>query len=241
MDAPVLKVRRTGHPFRLRRAPAERRWMDESEERYAYRCLPLAIANQLGWEVLCPADLAVMWNGGKTKHDIVVGYRRPDAPQPCISHFGEGVVTFNLGALFTTNPGWQLQSAAGQPAEAGHRRARGRGRDRVAAVHQHDELAGHRAGPVDSLRGRRADRHRRAGAPRPARGRPGRAARPGRRPGAETAHDAWSDRRQGFLDGLEAGTLQGWQKGYTRGVCPVAGPAPEHRTKLRLAEPLEAR
>ena len=109
MDAPVLKVRRTGRPFRLRRAPAERAWMDGSDERYAYRCLPLSIASQLGWEVLCPADLAVMWNGGKTKHDIVVGYRRPDAPQPCISHFGEGVVTFNLGALFTTNPGWQLQ------------------------------------------------------------------------------------------------------------------------------------
>ena len=33
----------------LRPAPLERDWMDASGERFAYRCLPLSIANAYGW------------------------------------------------------------------------------------------------------------------------------------------------------------------------------------------------
>ena len=41
-----------GADFRMRPAPHRRDWMDESPDRYAYRCLPLAIANTHGWELL---------------------------------------------------------------------------------------------------------------------------------------------------------------------------------------------
>ena len=38
-------------------APTAREWMDATDERYAYRCLPLLIANQSGWLILkAPAD-----------------------------------------------------------------------------------------------------------------------------------------------------------------------------------------
>ena len=33
-------------------APLRREWMDTSADRYAYRCLPLLIANQAGWLAL---------------------------------------------------------------------------------------------------------------------------------------------------------------------------------------------
>src|SRR3989442_536780 len=38
----------------LRPASPRRRWMEETTDRFAYRCLPLSIANQHGWEPFCP-------------------------------------------------------------------------------------------------------------------------------------------------------------------------------------------
>src|SRR5690606_30494589 len=42
-----------GHTLDVRPAPRERTWMDATDQRYAYRCLPLDIANAHGWELLC--------------------------------------------------------------------------------------------------------------------------------------------------------------------------------------------
>ena len=39
--------------------------MDATNQRFAYRCLPLNIANAYGWEVLCNAGFLAMWWGGE--------------------------------------------------------------------------------------------------------------------------------------------------------------------------------
>ena len=44
-------------------ARAARAWMDATDQRYAYRCLPLSIANASGWEVLCPVGFEASWRG----------------------------------------------------------------------------------------------------------------------------------------------------------------------------------
>ena len=44
-------------------ASADRGWMDETDERHAYRCLPLSIANAAGWEILNPVAFSAIWNG----------------------------------------------------------------------------------------------------------------------------------------------------------------------------------
>ena len=36
----------------IRPAPRERKWMDNAYQKYPYRCLPLVVANQYGWEIL---------------------------------------------------------------------------------------------------------------------------------------------------------------------------------------------
>ena len=38
-----------GHQITIRPAPVDRHWMEESDRRFAYRCLPLNIANTHGW------------------------------------------------------------------------------------------------------------------------------------------------------------------------------------------------
>ncbi len=46
-----------GQTISIRPAPQTRAWMDATPDQYAYRCLPLNIANSHGWELLCPAGL----------------------------------------------------------------------------------------------------------------------------------------------------------------------------------------
>jgi hypothetical protein len=88
-------------------APVDRRWMSESPQRFAYRCLPLNIANQNGWWILSPCDFSAYWYGGTSKMDIEIRYAGEIDNRIC-SHFGEGVLTFTLPYLFRTPPGINL-------------------------------------------------------------------------------------------------------------------------------------
>src|SRR5689334_18699842 len=58
------------HPVDIRPARNRRQWMDETPDAYAYRCLPLSIANAHGWEARCPVTCEAEWNGGSAKDDI---------------------------------------------------------------------------------------------------------------------------------------------------------------------------
>ena len=48
----------------------DRDWMDDFMQRFPYRCLPLVMANTTGWEILCPTDITIVWNGGILKNDL---------------------------------------------------------------------------------------------------------------------------------------------------------------------------
>ena len=91
-------------------AGAQREWMNRTPDRFAYRCLPLNIANQHGWFLLNTHKLRVIWNGKDDKDGVTVITKSgpKDAPCPAESHFGSGVVTFTLNYLFRTPPGWNL-------------------------------------------------------------------------------------------------------------------------------------
>lgn len=88
---------------------SERAWMDATRQRFAYRCLPLTIANSMGWELLCPANVSIGWNGGPELEDIRIetdgGFAEGWFAQ---SHFGHGIVTFQTHYLFRTEPGIAL-------------------------------------------------------------------------------------------------------------------------------------
>lgn len=96
-----------GHTVRIRPAPLERAWMDASDQRFAYRCLPLNIANSHGWELLCPSGFSAWWNGLNFMDAVRIN---PDlgTQAPAVSHFGQGVLTFHVPCLFRTDPGFDL-------------------------------------------------------------------------------------------------------------------------------------
>lgn len=94
---------------RIRAASPRRGWMDDTPDRFAYRCLPLNIANAHGWEILSPCGFEAEWNGGSAVDDVTV---RPDPGTPehlaPVALFGQGVLTFHVSALLRTPPGFNL-------------------------------------------------------------------------------------------------------------------------------------
>ncbi len=96
-----------GHELRIRPAPVERGWMDDSGQRFAYRCLPLNIANAHGWEILCTASFSAIWDG-RPSLDAIRIKTKPGTAAPAMSHFGGGILTFHLPCLFKTDTGVDL-------------------------------------------------------------------------------------------------------------------------------------
>jgi len=94
---------------RIRPGGPRRQWMDETGERYAYRCLPLTIANSHGWELLSPMAFQARWDGGTSMEAVEIrmdsGYSEHLKP---VTLFGYGTVTFHIEAIFRTPPGWNL-------------------------------------------------------------------------------------------------------------------------------------
>lgn len=94
---------------RLAPASPRRAWMDETPDSYAYRCLPLAIANAHGWEVLSPCGFEARWNGGVGADSVEI--RLDPGADPAkgpVSLFGSGTITFHIEGIFRTSPGWNL-------------------------------------------------------------------------------------------------------------------------------------
>lgn len=98
-------------PLLMKPSPPDRAWMDTTRDRFAYRCLPMIIANEMGW-ILCNTErFRCVWNGGCDIHDVVVEYSSdgPAVPHRLAgSHFGDGILTFSLPYLFRTPSGFNL-------------------------------------------------------------------------------------------------------------------------------------
>jgi hypothetical protein len=98
----------SGEPPCIVPAPVERGWMDRMDNGFAYRCLPLNIANAHGWLILNPVPFVAEWNGGSGLDSVSVRPLSGAMPVIASSHFGAGVLTFNVNGLFRTEPGFDL-------------------------------------------------------------------------------------------------------------------------------------
>ena len=93
----------------VRPAWRRRAWIDEMEDRWANRCLPLVVASEAGWVLLNPLPFEAIWNGDPGPAAVTIRYdTEPPVPAPAQSHFGYGIVTWAVPFLFRTPPGWNL-------------------------------------------------------------------------------------------------------------------------------------
>ena len=94
-------------PMPIRVGERPRDWIDALPERFGYRCLPLSIANQMGWEILNPVGFTARWNGKAGLDAISIRFDN-ESSDLIGSHFGHGVLTFSLGYLFRTTKAHNL-------------------------------------------------------------------------------------------------------------------------------------
>ena len=72
----------------------KREWMDDTPGKFAYKCLPLNIANQHGWDFPCPCDIEMFWSGQNALEAVHIRHMAPDGAKVARSAFGNGPVTF---------------------------------------------------------------------------------------------------------------------------------------------------
>lgn len=91
-------------------ASPRREWMDAVPDKVAYRCLPLVMANQMGWVIKSPATFSATWSGGAEMSAVKIAFAKGHEKwsSAVLTHFGSGIVTFHLPYLFRTAPGLGL-------------------------------------------------------------------------------------------------------------------------------------
>jgi hypothetical protein len=92
----------------IRPARRERKWIEDVDKKFPYRCLPLVVANQYGWEILSTHHIRAVWDGSSEAEGLSVENLSGDGPLHASSHFGAGVLTFRIPFLFQTPDGWNL-------------------------------------------------------------------------------------------------------------------------------------
>ena len=226
-------------PMRLVTAPSARDWMNATPYRFANRCLPLMIANQAGWFVLNSHPLRVTWNGGDDRSDLEIESLDGERWYPASSHFGSGILTFNLPFLFRTSPGYNLQvrGPTNWPKDGVYplegivetdwavstftmnwKLTRADFPVVFAAAEPICMVVPQRRGELEAFRPEISDLHE--------------------EPQIASAYRQWAESRGKFNQDLEVqnseAAKQGWQKDYVRGTTLEGLRAKEHQTKLKL-------
>ena len=78
----------------------------DQEDNNSYKCKPINVANTYGWDVLCPTTFTAYWNGGPNQEDITFECYDESICADCApmaSHFGYGILTFNMDFIVRTN------------------------------------------------------------------------------------------------------------------------------------------
>jgi hypothetical protein len=240
----------TEHPPEVRPARAKRQWMDDFQDRHAYRCLPLSIANVFGWEVLCPIPLEIRWNGGMAVEDIeVIGLKELPGAAPvdhfCRSNFSRGIITFHLDYVIETEPDWVLL-ATGPFNDPKPTAAPLTGiiesdwlpypftmnwqltQPGITRFDESEPFCFFLPVPKRVLSNTELQIHRLADDPE-----------------LEARHNQFRDARNDFMQRIRAGDRdaikEAWQRHYFVGRHPDGVLAPEHLNKLRLNEPVDMR
>ncbi len=243
----------------LTAAPVDRAWMDATDQHFAYRCLPLAIANQAGWLIHNPATFNVWWDGGPHLDSLQLQFgAAPSNPwsfsidshslggssaadERIKSHFGSGVLTFSIPYLFRTPPGVNLwvKGPTNYFKDGAHPLEGIVETDWLPATFTMNWKVTRPHHPIHFARGEPICMV--VPVPRGLL----ESLDPMRKllaeePELQREYQEWMKSRSQFLTNLASrepeAVKQGWQKDYNKGLTPLGARATEHQTRLHLRE-----
>lgn len=99
-----------GQRLEIEQSPVDRHWMNETFQKYSYRCLPMTYANRHGWCIRAPHDIEVVWHGGTSPEstEILSGRLTEHGARFADNGTGNGIVTFHISAIPRTSPEYSL-------------------------------------------------------------------------------------------------------------------------------------
>lgn len=218
-------------------ASLDRKWMKATNRHFANRCLPLLIANQAGWFLLSRHKIRVTWTGGDDLASLRIEVLKGDQPCAAVSHFGYGILTWQIPYLFRTPPGYNLlvRGPANWPKDGIYPLEGVVETDwseatftmnwkMVRPVHrvtfEIDEpicmLAPQRRGELEAFQPEIRSLEN--------------------MPPLKEGYGQWSASRSEHNAGLAGKDGNDWQKHYFRGTAPSGANSPAHQTRLRLQE-----
>lgn len=91
---------------KIQQSRIKRDWMDETYNKHAYQCMPMSVANVLGWELVLEEDLVVRWDGGNTPVTVVSGGEQNNRQVAFPSIIG--IISLGMGWTVNTEPGYSM-------------------------------------------------------------------------------------------------------------------------------------
>jgi len=100
----IIAYRMSDAGWTIEPAASNRDWQVETKG-HANKCLPLLVGNQLGYVIRNPTEVTAIWNGGSQPEDIKIIHEDATYKKTSSSHFGHGIITWQIPFLFRTPPG----------------------------------------------------------------------------------------------------------------------------------------
>jgi hypothetical protein len=90
-----------GAKVKIEQTRVQREWMDNTSDRHAYKCFPLAMANSIGYSISFLEDIEFVWDGISDSSDTHVKIIR--GQDSCNTVRGNSTVSFHSGIFFKTD------------------------------------------------------------------------------------------------------------------------------------------
>lgn len=100
----VRFLKTTQSPPKIAQSGVRREWMDNTYKKHAYQCMPMTVANVMGWELQLEEEVSVIWDGGNTVPRVLAGEKTTSGRTQVISSI-VGILSINMGWVLETEKG----------------------------------------------------------------------------------------------------------------------------------------
>ncbi|MGA1049614.1 MAG: DUF6065 family protein, partial [Minisyncoccia bacterium] len=98
----ILAYKERGHRVKIEQTKIQRDWMDDTQNRHAYKCFPVSLVNTIGYSISFLDDIEFIWDG--------ISDTNPDhvkiitcGQNVCNTNRANGTISFNTGLYFKTD------------------------------------------------------------------------------------------------------------------------------------------
>lgn len=104
----IKAYKRPGSKVKIEQTKVQRDWMDLTDDRHAYRCFPLSLANSVGYSISLLEDVEFIWDGISDSTDTHVKIIRGE--EFCNTGRGNGTINFHCDIIFKTDEDMSMLS-----------------------------------------------------------------------------------------------------------------------------------